>query len=305
MTKLIRIIKAGFLNFKRSGTISFAAVLVMTITLSVITAIILLQAALNFSLNEIKEKVDVTVYFNVGADDNEILAMRESLLNLPEVESATYISAEEALALFRQRHEGDYATLAALDEIGGNPLGAYLNVKAKDISQYESLANTLKSDNVLSSSLGSIVDKVNYHDNKLVIDRLNSIISGAERLGILITLILIVISVVITLNTIRLAIFISREEIGVMRLVGASKTTVRGPFMIEGIIYGIIATIITLIIFIPITSWLGKTMTNFLGLNLSQYFMSNFFQIMIILLFSGGLLGIISSTLAVRRYLNK
>lgn len=305
MIKLIRIIKAGFLNFKRSGTISFAAVLVMTITLSVITAIILLQATLNYSLNEIKEKVDVTIYFTVGADEDEILLMQETLLGLPEVQSAVYVSAKEALAIFRARHEGDYATLAALDEIGGNPLGGHLNVRAHDVAQYETLANYLKSENVLSSTYGSIIDKVNYHQNKQVIDSLNAIIAGAKRLGALITFILIIISVIITLNTVRLTIFISREEIGVMRLVGASKTTVRGPFMVEGIIYGLVATLATLILYLPITSWLGANMTNFLGLNLREYYFSNFFQITIILLISGGLLGMVSSVLATRKYLNK
>jgi len=305
MIKLIRIIKAGILNFKRSGTISFAAVLIMTITLSVITSIILLQATLNYSLKEIEQKVDVTIYFTTGAAEEEILSFRESLLGLSEVETITYVSAEEALAVFRARHEGDYATLAALDEIGANPLGAYLNIKAKNVSQYESLANLLKSEEILSPASSSIIDKINYHENKLVIDRLNSIIAGAEKLGVLVTLILIVISILITLNTVRLTIFISREEIGVMRLVGASKTTVRGPFMVEGIIYGLVATFITVLLFLPITAWLGKNMTSFLGIDLNNYYLSNFFQILIILLLSGGVLGAISSLLATRKYLNK
>lgn len=305
MIKLLRIIKAGFLNFKRSGTVSWAAVLVMTITLSVITSIILLQAVLNFSLNEIKSKVDVTIYFNVGAQEAEILSLRDSLVELPEIDSVSYVSADEALSIFRARHEGDYATLAALDEIGDNPLGAYLNVKAKNVSQYEGIANFLKSENVLSSGPGSVIDKVNYHENKLVIDRLNSIIDGARKLGAILTLVLIIISIIITLNTVRLAIFISKEEIGVMRLVGASKMTVRGPFMVEGIIYGLAATVITLIVFIPVTGWLGSNMAGFLGIDIRDYYLSNFFQILIILALSGGVLGAISSFLAIRRYLNK
>ncbi|MFA6258741.1 MAG: permease-like cell division protein FtsX [Candidatus Paceibacterota bacterium] len=305
MIKLLRIIKAGFLNFKRSGTVSWASVLIMTITLSVITCIILLQAILNFSLNEIKEKVDIAIYFNVGAPSEEILALRDSLKELPEVDSVTYVSAEEALAIFRQRHEGDYATLAALDEIKENPLGAYLNIKAKQVSQYEGIADFLKSDDVLSSTSGSIIDKVNYFENKIVIDKLNSIISGAKSLGAIITIILIIISLIITLNTIRLAIFISKEEIGVMRLVGASKMTVRGPFLVEGIIYGLVATIITITLFFPITGWFSSGMTDFLGININEYYVSNFLQISVILIISGGLLGTVSSFLAIRKYLNK
>lgn len=300
-----RIIKSGFKNFKRNGLISWAAILVTTITLSVITTIILLQAVLHFSLNQIKDKVDVTIYFNVGASEEKIMTLKSSLEKLPEVASISYTSSEEALKLFRDRHSKDYPTIQALDEIKDNPLGGYLNIKAKEVSQYETIANFLKSDSISVSGSGSIIDKVNYHQNKLVIDRLNAIISGAQKLGFLITLLLIAISLVITFNTIRLTIFISKEEIGVMRLVGASKMRVRGPFMIEGAIYGMVATIITMVLFWPATIWLGRNMTDFLGLNLYDYYTSNLFQIFIIILLSGVLLGMISSVLAVRRYLNK
>ena len=305
MDALKRIIKGGFLNFKRNGIVSWAAVLVVTITLSVITFIILSQAVLHFSLNQIKDKVDVTIYFTVNAPEDKIILLKSSLEKLPEVAVVSYTSAEEALKLFRDRHSSDYPTIQALDEIGTNPLGAYLNIKAKEVSQYENIANFMKSDNALVIGSASIIDKVNYHQNKLVIDRLNTIIAGAQKLGFLVTLLLVIISIIITFNTIRLTIFISKEEIGVMRLVGASKMHVRGPFMIEGTIYGITATIITLLIFWPVTAWLGHSMTDFLGIDMYQYFLSSFFQIFVILLLSGIILGIISSFLAVRKYLNK
>jgi len=305
MNNLRRILKAGFINFRRNGLISWASVLVVTITLSVITSIILLQTILNFSLNQIKNKVDVTIYFTVDASEVKIMSLKESIQKLPEVAEVDYTSADEALAFFRERHSNDYPTIQALDEIKENPLGGYLNIRAKEISQYESIANFLKSDNALVLGSSSIIDKVNYNQNKLVIDRLNSIIAGAQKLGFLITLFLIIISVIITLNTIRLAIFISKEEIGVMRLVGASKMRVRGPFIVEGAIYGTIASIITVVLFWPITAWLGRNMTNFLGINMYDYYFSNFFQIFIIIFLSGVLLGTISSFLAIRRYLNK
>ncbi len=308
MTSFKRIIKGGMLNFRRGGLVSWAAVLVVTITLSVITLTILLQAVLHSSLNQIKDKVDVTIYFTTSAPENQILDLKSSLEQLPEVASVTYTSAADALKIFRDRHQSDYPTIQALDEIGVNPLGAYLNVKAKEIGQYESIANFLKSDNALVSSPGgsaSIIDKVNYYQNKVVIDRLNQIITGAQNLGLIVTLLLMIISIIITFNTIRLTIFISKDEIGVMRLVGASKMLVRGPFMIEGAIYGIVATLITLILFLPATAWLGHTMTDFLGMDLFSYYLSHFFFLFAILLFSGIILGIISSFLAARKYLNK
>lgn len=300
-----RIIKGGFLNFKRSGLISWAAVLVVTVTLSVITFIIFLQAVLHFSLNQIKDKVDVTIYFTSNASPDSIMLLKSSLEKLPEVSQVFYTSATDNLKNFRLRHSSDYPTIQALDEMAGNPLLATLGIKAKEISQYETIANFLKSDNVLVSGSVSIIDHTNYYNNKEIISKLGSIISGAQKLGFLLTLIFAIISIIITYNTIRLTIFISKEEIGVMRLVGASKMHVRGPFMIEGAIYGIIATLFTLIVFWPAAAWLGRNMTDFLGINMYDYYISNFFQIFTILLLSGVGLGIISSFLAVRKYLNK
>jgi cell division transport system permease protein len=302
---LKRITKAGFLNFTRNSLVSWAAVLVMTITLSVITTIIILNVVLSASLNQIKDKVDVAIYFNTGVSEDRIFALKESLEKLPEVNSVDYTSADEALSRFRERHSGDYTTIQALDELRTNPLGASLSIKAKEVSQYEGIANFLKSDNALSLGASSIIDKVNYYQNQVVIERLNSIIRGAQRLGFLVTSVLIIISIIITFNTIRLTIFISKEEIGVMRLVGASKMRVRGPFMIEGAIYGFISTIITLILFLPISAWLGKNMTGFLGFDVYDYYISNIIQIFFLVLLSGVVLGSISSFLAVRKYLNK
>ena len=304
-TDLKRIIKSGFINFKRGGSVSFAAVLQVMNALAVITAIILLQGVLYSSLNQIKNKVDVTIYFVVDAPVSKITALKDSLEKLPEVAEVTYTAAEDNLKNFRALHANDYPTIAALDEIGHNPLGAYLNVKAKEISQYEGIANFMKSDDVLISGSDSIIYKVNYNQNKLVIDRLNTIISGAQKLGFLLTLYLVISSLVITFNTIRLTIFIAKEEIGVMRLVGASKMRVRGPFMVEGVIYGVIATLSTLVLFWPVTAWFGRNMTSFLGMNLYDYYISNLLQIFAIILLSGILVGVISSFLAVRKYLNK
>lgn len=305
MTKVKRIVKAGFLNFTRGGLVSWAAVLQVVNTLAVVLGIILLQAVLYASLDQIKSKVDVTIYFNVGTAEDKVITLKSSLEKLPEVAQVNYTSAEEALRIFRERHENDYSTIAALDEIATNPLGAYLNVKAKEVGQYESIANFLKADNSLSTGPTSIIDKVNYSENKVVIDRLNAIISGAHKLGFLLTLYLVISSILITFNTIRLTIFISKEEIGVMQLVGASRARVRGPFMVEGAIYGIVASVITMLIFWPVVAWFGSNMSGFLGIDLYGYYLSNLIKIFAIILLSGIILGMISSFLAIRKYLNK
>ncbi len=300
-----RIIKSGMINFKRSGIVSIASVLVVTITLSVIAAMIFVQAVLGASLKELQTKVDVTIYFTTGAQEAKILEIQETIEKFPEVASVSYTSAEDALADFRARHQDDYLTIQALDELADNPLGASLNIKAKETAQYESIVKLLEGDGALTKDNANIIDKINYYQNKAVIDRLISIIDGGQRLGLLITLVLIAISIIMTFNTIRLTIYFSREEINVMRLVGADNKYIRGPFMVEGVVYGIVATLITVVLFFGITFWFGKNMSDFLGVNLFSYYMSNFFQIFFIILLSGVFLGSISSFLAIRKYLRK
>ena len=300
-----RIIRSGFLNFSRSGVVSIASVLVVTVTLSVITFLIFLQAVLHFSLTEIEDKVDITVYLTLDASQENIDQLVSSIEALPEVAEVTFMTREEALDRFREEHKDDYLTLQALDELGENPLGASINIRAVETSQYEGIAKFLESPNALANDGTSSIEKVNYYQNKQIIDRLSNIIDSARLIGLIVTLLLVIISVIITFNTIRLTIYIAREEISVMRLVGAENKYITCPFMIEGVIYGIIASIVTMIIFLPVTIWLGRSMTDFFGVNLFHYYVDNFFQVFIIILLCGVFLGSLSSFLAIRKYLTK
>lgn len=299
-----RIIRAGLLNFSRSSVVSLSSVFIFTITLFVIGSLILLNAVLSYTLGQIKEKVDVNVYFTTSAPEESVLIIKSALEQLPEVGSVEYVSSDQALENFRARHQNDYLIVQSLEELGENPLGATLNIRAKDPSQYESIARFMEGESSLIKSNSSFIDKINYNQNKEVIDRLNKIIAGTKKVGFAITLTLVIISILITLNTIRLAIYISREEIGIMRLVGAGDHYIRGPFLIEGVLYGVISALVTMVIFWPITIWLGQTTTAFFGgINLFEYYKSYFFEMFGILLVSGVFLGAVSSFLAVRRYL--
>ncbi len=297
--------RSGYHNFIRSGFTSLASILVMTITLFVITSLIFIQASLNASLNDVKERVDVTVYFVPGAIEKDILEVQDTLEKLPEIREISYTSQEEALMNFKDKHSNDYLTLQALDELDSNPLGASLNIKAEDPSQYENISKYIENDGTLSRGALTIIDKIDYRQNKIVIDRLNSIIAGAQRLGLIISLVLVLISIIITFNTIKLIIYMSKEEIKVMRLVGAGNRYIQGPFIFSGILVGITASILTILLFIPISIWLGNQMSDFLSLNLYTYFKSNFLQLFIIMIFSGIMIGSISSSLAIVRYLRK
>ncbi len=303
VTNIKRITKSAIINMWRSRIVSLSSVLVMTITLFVFGSLIFSNAMLDSALNQIKDKVDINVYFTTTAPEEEIFALKKSLEILPEVGLVEYVSREEALTNFKERHKDDQLTLQALEELNDNPLGAVLNIQAKETSQYESIAQFLNSDSALSGEGVSIIDKINYYQNKLVIDRLSKVIEATEKIGFIVTLILVIMSVIITLNTIRLTIYISKEEISVMRLVGASNRYVQGPFVMAGIVYGLIASICTLVVFLPLAYYLGDFTQKLFALNIFDHYLGNFFAISGMIILSGIVLGIVSAYLAIQRYL--
>src|SRR3989338_7983341 len=288
LTKLKRVIRTGFFNFWRNGTVSLASVLVMMVTLSVIGLISFSGAILDTSLVELKNKIDINVTFVPGAAEADILNIKQRLESLPEVFLVTYATREETLAAFKERHANDPSILAALDELGENPLGAVLNIKARDPSQYASVAEFLESGNTLSSGGITIIDRINYFQNKTAIDKLSALINAADRLGFALTVFLAVISMIIAFNTIRLTIYIAKDEISVMRLVGASTAYIQGPFVVVGVIYGVVAGVLTLLLFLPLTYWLCATTENFfVGFNIFSYYLRHFLEIASIVLVSG------------------
>lgn len=302
-----RITRSGLINFYRNTFVSFASVMMMSITLMIIGSVIFLNAILSFTIANIERKVDVNVYFYPNAPESQILDLKSALEQMPQVATVTYVSRDDALKAFQDRHQNDYLTLQALNELGTNPLGASLNVQAKDSSQYESIAQFLSGDETMNSGANnSIIEKINYYQNKEIINRLNSLAHTVQRVGIILAIIFVGLSIVVTLNTIRMAIYSSREEISVMRLVGAENKYIRGPFMVEGIVSGLFAAVIAIILFFPLTLWISKYTVDFFGgLSLIKYYGDNFIQIFFILLLIGVVLGSLSSMFAIRRYLKK
>ncbi len=301
-----RIFRAGILSFSRNAFVSFASILVMTVTLFTVGITMFAGVILGSALVELRDKADVNVYFSTTATEGPILELKASLEALPEVSKVEYLSREEALAAFRERHQNDQLTLQALDELPDNPLGAVLNVKAKDLAQYESIAAFLKDQQSSAAASTSIIDKINFYDeqHRAALGRLQYITDSAKVLGIWIIAILIATTLAISFNTLRLAIYSSRDEIQVMRLVGAGSFYIRAPFMVEGVLYGLIAGLVTLLLFYPLTWWLGGATGNFFGgVNIFTYYISHFLNFFLIIIGTGVLLGATASFLAVRRYL--
>jgi cell division transport system permease protein len=297
-----RVGRYGLVGFIRNGFVSLAAILIMTITLFVVAALLMSSAALTSVLTSLTNEVDVTVYFTPEATQDQITQIQQQLAALPEVATTTYISHDQALADFQARHAGDQLIMQALQELGQNPLGAALEVRAKQTSQYETIAKYLESQQ--SSDPGSAIDNVNYEQNQVAIARLSNIIDTSAKLGLVIGIVLALASLLITFNTIRLAIYTARDEIGVMNIVGAGRWYVRGPFIVAGVLYGLVSSAVVLLLLYPLTLYFGPSSESFFGtFNVLSYFISHFALFFFVIFGCGIALGALSSYLAVRRYL--
>jgi cell division transport system permease protein len=270
----------------------------------VVGSTMMVNKLLEVSLQNIQSKVDINVYFVVDADQAAIDSLKTSLEGLPDVAEVTFTSREEALAQFQQRHQNDETIMQGLEELGDNPLGASLSIRARETSQYEGIAAFLNDQRGLEDPQRPLIDDVNYVKNKEAIDKLTNIINAVEHSTTIAMIVLVAASVLITFNTIRLAIYTSREEISVMRLVGASNTFIRGPFMLQGVMYGVVSGVLALLMLYPIILWLGPETESFFQFNLFNYFVSDFARIFGILIGSGVALGMVSSIMAVTRYLH-
>jgi cell division transport system permease protein len=276
----------------------------LTITLSIITSFYLFRSIFDYTLTQVRQKVDVRVYFKVDATEDQIKEVKAKLLGLTDVQSVEYTSRDQALLDFKKKHEGDQLTLQALEELGTNPFGASLSVVAKDTSRYEAIASQLDDSSGLLGDNKTAVDKINYFQIKDSIDKLNNIIGWTNTVGFWLSVLFVLMSCMIVYNTIRLAIFVYRDEIAVMKLVGASNMFIRGPFVVESVLYSVVATVITLVMFYPATIWVTKkTVFFFEGMNIHAFYMAHIGALAFTLLIFGAILTTISSLLAVRKYL--
>jgi cell division transport system permease protein len=248
----------------------------------------------------LKDKIDVSVYFQLNTPEDQILNVQESLRRLPEVKSVEYISRDDALRIFRESHKDDPVITETLDQLDENPLLASLNIKAQDPRHYSAIASYLD-----KPAFNEQIEKITYAQNHLIIERLIAFVDTMRNGGAVLTSFLSFLAIMITFNTIRLAIFSNSEELSVMRLVGASNNFIRGPYIVTGVLYGIIGAFISFLLFIPILNFISPYISNFIPeISLNQYFASNFFSLLFYQILFGVGLGILSSVIAIRRYLH-
>jgi len=298
-TIISRIFHFGLKNFWRNGWLSTATIAIMTLASIGFLGLIIFGVITHSAATAIQDKIDISVYFNTNTSEDEILNIQQSLQGLSQVASVDYVSQAQALATFQQNHASDPTVSQAINELDTNPLEASLNIKAKDPSQYGAI-----NDYLISPDLATYIDTISYTQNQDVINRLAAIVRDVNIGGWIMTIFLALVAGLVMFNTIRLAIYSNREEIGVMRVVGASNSLVRGPFVVEGMLWGLIAAFISLIVFAPTLYFVSPYLNEFIpGLNIFQYFYTHIIQLFFYELLFGVVIGGLSSFWAVRRYL--
>lgn len=298
-TTLFRIIKYGFQNFSRNGLVSLATTAVMLLALLVFHGLVVFNAITGAAADSLEDKIDISAYFKDQVAEDEILKIERDLEALAEVKNVEYISKDKALEIFKDRHQNDETISAALSELEANPLFASLNIKAKDPSQYANIVEFFK-----KSEVEPAIEQVTYGENKLAIDRLASIVVAIKKIGWGSALLLSLVAALVIFNTVRLAIHSNRDELAVMRLVGASNKFINGPYIVAGIIYGAIAGVLSLIIAAPIAAASASYVDAFIPeFGLLQYFYSHLPQFLLYQLIIGAFLGAASAFFAVRKYL--
>ncbi|MFH1246184.1 MAG: permease-like cell division protein FtsX [Candidatus Liptonbacteria bacterium] len=299
LTILSRIINYGFNNFKRNGWPSAATVLTMTLVLLGSFGLIMFNVLMKSAVSSIQDKINITVFFKTNTPEDQILGMKQSLESLQEVRDVEYISSEQALDIFKERHKDDPVISETVNELSVNPLEPSLNIRANTPDEYPKIADYLNAPNLKEN-----YDKVTYFENQDVIDRLIKIVSTVNKGGLLFTIILAIIAGLVVFNTIQLAIYSMRDEIGIMRAVGASNMLVRGPFIVEGVIAGLIAAIVSIIAAAPIVYFISPYIAIFIpGFGMFQYFYTHLFSLLFYQIILAVVIGSISSFFAVRRYL--
>ncbi len=298
-TILFRIIQFGSKGFRRNGWLSTATVAITTLALMMFVGLMLFSVMTQQAVASIQDKIDISVYFKNDTSEDQILSVKQSLENLSEVKGVNYVSSDKALEHFKATHKDDQMISQAINELNANPFQASLSIKAQKPDQYASIAQYLS-----VSTLSNLIDNVSYAKNQVVIDRLARIIDTANKAGLGLIILLSLIAGLVVFNTVRLAIYSNREEIGIMRVVGASNILVRGPYMVEGVISGAIAAVTSLIVIAPGLFLISPYLAVFIpGLDIFQYFITHFLVLLGYQLLFGIGIGALSSFVAVRRYL--
>ncbi|PID31027.1 hypothetical protein CSA80_00195 [Candidatus Saccharibacteria bacterium] len=299
-----RIVRTGFIYFMRNVWLAVAAMATMIITLTIILASIIINATLNDQVAQITNKIDVSVYLKDDVSVGQAKKFVSAIEKLPNVEQVIYLDKAAALRAFIKQNSGNDKLLAAVNETD-NPLPATIKIKPKDLNKMDEIRDFVTKPSWQKLQSDPISD---IGERRATIDKITHATNVLRDAGLITVGVFAVISVLIIFNTIQMAIFNRRDELQIMRLLGASTNYIRAPFVIETIIYGVLSAIISLLIvnalFITAAGSLQATSLGLLDISYSQiYFREHYWQLLSMQLTLGILIGAASSVIATQRYL--
>lgn len=296
---IYRIAKMSLLSFWRNRWLSLAATLIMVLTLITISFFASLMLITNRTTESLRDKVDMSVYFDESTSKDQINAVQNILLTRSDIKSVDYISKDKALELWRSRNKENEKLRDIISETD-NPLPRSLEIKTQNPEELESIYTFLD-----SPDYKPLIKEISYKKNKVLIDRLVKITNFIKLGGWAMSMVFVLISILVIYNTIRLTIFARKDEIDIMKLVGASDLYIRGPFVLEGMAYGLLGALASSVLFAFVFRLTVPAAEQYLGLsNLnSSYLGINMGLIIILQVLVGLMLGIFCSVLAVKKHL--
>ena len=302
MRSLLRLFKFAFQSILRNFWLSFVTTSVLVLTLLTVNMLIAMNVLADATIKSIQDKVQVEVYFNPGTSEDIQKSVHGYLSALPQVKDVAVVPEEQSLEAFKTLHADDPEVLAALEEVGGNPIGDSLLISANNPEDFEFILAALDS----SPEYTSYIKEKNYADHKAVIERLSGFSDKVKLGGLGLAAFFALISVLIVFNTIRVAIYVHRDEIAVMKLVGAHDWFVRGPFLLEAIFYSAAATALMAGVIALILKFLEPQIRSFFAgvdVGLATFYWDNALVIFGAQFLALAALSMITTLFAMRKYL--
>jgi cell division transport system permease protein len=302
---LWRIVHTGIVNFIRNVTLAVAAMAVMVVTLTIVLFSIITNATFEHTIAQITDKINVSVYLLDSTSDAQAQKLVAEIKKQPEVARVDYLNKQQALQSYIDQNQDNESLLAAAAETS-NPIPATIHVYPKDLNDIQKIQNLLtKPDNKALQT----PESPSYNgDRKEAIDNITHATNVLRKIGIVTVAVFTVICALIIFNTIQMAIFNRRDEITIMRLLGASTNYIRGPFVVESAIYGLLSAVISVLIinsaFLASSNALQASSLGLLDIHYAnEYFGDNFLKLLTLQIAIGIIIGTVSSIIATRRYL--
>ena len=300
MLSFFRVLHFAFQDIIRNISLSFMTVIILVLMLLAINTLVVVRAVTEHVVVQVKEQIDVSVYFSHNVEEEQMEEIKKYISAFPEVVNTTFLDKEAVLAQFKETHKDNSNILNSLNELEEKPLGATLIIQTREPSDYQKIITALS-----IPEYKDIIESKTFGDTQKAIERISLITTQIEKAVLILSVLFAIISFFVIFNTIRVAIYTQRMEIGIKKLVGATDWFVRGPYIVESVIFSGISMIIAGVIVYAVLQFLDP----YLGIILySEGFLTKYFQnnILLIVGIEFGvvlLLTVITSGLAMRKYL--